>query len=168
MRETMPLWTTGVFRSVATLNVALCAFGTYLLSLSVIRVVGNHSPVAVYPHFGLAYGIMTVINIAFLAAIVLVSLGLFRLSMPAVTAYWILVAAMIVYGFVNGALWLARDPMGRSIAAASGIGNTGIAPFELFPMLGTELTVPYVYPLLSMVALILTKKRHLKTGQQRG
>jgi hypothetical protein len=163
----IPLWTKSVFRCVATLNVTLCAFGAYLLALSVIRVIGRHTPDVAHPEFGWAYGAMTVINLIFLTAILLVSLGLFRLSMSAVTAYWILVAILVLYGLVNGGLWLVRDPTGRSIAAASGIGNMGIAPFELFPMLGTELTVPYVYPLLSMVALILTRKRYFKTTGQR-
>lgn len=163
----IPLWTKGVFRCVATLNVTLCALGAHLLAVSVIHVVGRHSPDAAHPQLGWAYGVMTVINLIFLTAIVLVSLGLFRLSMSAVTAYWILVAVLVLYGLVNGGLWLVRDPMGRSIAAASGIGNMGIAPFEMFPMLGTELTVPYVYPLLSMVALVLTRKRYFKTTGQR-
>jgi len=139
------------------------------MAWSVGRVISRQSSDATQVHFGLAYGVMTAINIIFLVAIVLVSLGLFRLNMSAVTAYWMLVAGLVVYGTVNGGLWLIRDPtVGRSIAAASGIGNMGIAPFELFPMLGTELTAPYVYPLLSMVALILTRKRYLKTSQQRG
>ena len=164
--ETVPLWTKVVLRCIATLNVILCAFGTYLLVSSVVRVIGRHSPDPTQPHFGLAYGLMTAINLIFLAAIVLVSLGLFRLRMSAVTAYWMLVAGLLVYGLANGGLWLASDPIGRSIAAASGIGNMGIAPFELFPMLGTKLTVPYVYPLLSMIALILARKRYLKTTPQ--
>lgn len=132
--------------------------------LSVIRVIGTHSPDPTYPHFGLAYGIMTVVNLIFLVAIVLVSLRLFQLSMPAVTAYWILMAGLVLYGLVNGGLWLASG-VGRSVAAATGIGNMGIAPFELFPMLGTELTVPFVYPLLSTVALILTRKRYVRMSQ---
>lgn len=163
--KTMPLWTKGVLRCVATLNVVLCVFGAYLTALSVIRVIGRHSPGPAQPHFGLAYGVMTVVNLVFLVAIVLVSLRLFQLSMPAVTAYWILVAGLVLYGVVNGGLWLASG-VGGSVAAATGIGKMGIAPFELFPMLGTKLTVPFVYPLLSMVALILTRKRYVRMGRQ--
>ena len=158
-----------VFRGVAALNAALYALGIYGMAWSVGRVIGRHRSDATQPHFGFAFSVMTAINIIFLIAIVLVSLGLFRLNMSAVTAYWMLVAGLVVYGLVNGLVWLTRDPtISRSIAAATGVGNMGIAPFELFPMLGTELTVPYVYPLLSMVALILTRKWYLKTSQQRG
>jgi hypothetical protein len=164
----MPLWIKSVLRGVAALNVALCALGMYSMTWSVGRVISKHSSDATEVHFALAYGVMTAINIIFLVAIVLVSFGLFRLNMSAVTAYWMLVAGLVVYGLAIGVLWLTRDPIGKSIAAASGIGNMGIAPFELFPMLGTELTVPYVYPLLSMVALILTRMLYLKTSQQSG
>ncbi len=118
-------------------------------------------------NFVLAYGVMTVINVIFLAAIVLVSVRLFRLRMSAVTAYWILVVALIAYDLLNGALWLTRDPIGSSIGAASGIGNMGIAPFDLFPILGSKLSVPFIYPLLSMVALILARKQYLKMSRQR-
>lgn len=135
--------------------------------LSVTRVMGRYRPEPTLPHFGLAYLVITAINVIFLVAIALVSLRLFRLSMPAVTAYWILVAGLVIYGLVNGGLWLSSG-VGRSVAAATGIGNVGIAPFELFPMLGTQLTVPLVYPLLSMVALILTRKRYLKMSQRAG
>jgi len=151
------------------LNAALCTLGIYGMAWSVGRFTRSANSDAAQVHFGLAYGVMTAINIVFLVAIVLVSLDLFRLNMSAVTAYWMLVAGLVVYGLVNGLVWLTRDPtISRSIAAATGVGNMGIAPFELFPMLGTELTVPYVYPLLSMVALILTRKWYLKTSQQRG
>jgi hypothetical protein len=165
----MPLWMKWVFRGVAALNAALCALGIYGMAWSVGRFTRSANSDATLVHFGLAYGVMTAINIIFLVAIVLVSLGLFRLNMSAVTAYWMLVAGLVVYGLVIGGLWLIRDPrVGMSIGAATGIGNMGIAPFELFPMLGTELPVPYVYPLLSMVSLIFIRKRYLKTNQQRG
>jgi len=145
----------------------LSALGMYGMAWS-FSATRSHRSDATYVHFGLAYGVMTAINIVFLVAIILVSVGLFRLNMSAVTAYWILMAGLVVYGLVNSGLWLVRDPtISVSIGAATGIGNMGIAPFVLFPMLNTELVVPDLYPLVSMVALILTRKRYFRTSQQR-
>ena len=82
---------------------------------------GSHSPDPTQPYFGLAYGVMMVINLVFVVAIVLVSLRLFQLSMAAVTAYWILARDWFCGSLVNGGPGLS--PGVGMKPAASGIGK---------------------------------------------
>jgi hypothetical protein len=123
------------------------------MTKSVSGTIRWHSHDATTAHFNTAFGVMTVFNILFIAFAVSISVELLRLAPSASRLYFILVAIGLAYNFLNGSLWLAPDPWGRSIAAATGVGNMGIAPFELFFLL------PFAYPIVSAVVVLIAGKR---------
>jgi hypothetical protein len=60
--------------------------------------------------------------------------------------------ALVVYGVLNGLLWIA-GPIGASIAAATGVANMGIAPFVVL------FFMPYLYPVISTLVLQITRMK---------
>ena len=101
---------------------------------------------------------MTVLNVIFLATAIVASIGLLKLKRTAVTAYTCLMIAILLYVFCVGALWLLPAPYGISIGAASGIGDMGIAPLELYP-------IPFLYPFVSVVLVNLAHYK-LRTAER--
>ena len=117
-----------MLRTVGTLNAGLVAFGVYLLlsSIRVLFTVGRHSE---FPYFRVAFVVMMVLNAVFLVLFLLAAFQLLRLRKAGVVVHAITSAMLIAYCVLNGMLWLAGRGIGSSIAAATGVGNMGIAPF---------------------------------------
>jgi hypothetical protein len=109
--------------------------------------------------FFLAFGVMTTLNIVFIALLVIASVVLFRLTPGAPRFYCNLVVTYLVYEIVNGSLWLMPDPWGKSIAGASAVGNMGMAPFALFLLPMRNWMIPYAYPILSVVVVFIAGRR---------
>ena len=103
------------------------------------------------PLFRPVFLFMNLFALIFLAFVAIVAVGLLRVRRNAVRAYTWGYAALIIYGFVLGALW-GSGPLGRSIAAASGVGNLGIVPLTMFP-------VPLLYPALSVLLVNVAARR---------
>jgi hypothetical protein len=148
----MPAWAKAVFRIVVMLNAALALIGFYWLQSSVRGVLLKVRPSPETPYFRTAFVVMIVLNAVFLMLFLLGAFQLLRLRKGGVIVHAITSALLIAYGFLNGMLWLA-NPIGRSIAAATGVGNMGIAPFIFLFVLPY---LPYVYPTASTMALLLT------------
>jgi len=132
------------------LNAALALIGFYWLLSSVRGVLLKVRPNPEIPYFRTAFAVMIVLNVVFLMLFLLAAFQLLRLRKGGVIVHAITSAVLITYGILNGMLWLANRGIGRSIAAATGVGNMGIAPFVLLFVL------PYVYPIASTIALLVT------------
>ena len=101
---------------------------------------------------------MTALDIIFLAAMACIGVSLIRLQRRAALIYSIFVVALVAFVFVPSAAWPIRDSLGRSIAAAGGIGNVGLGPFLFFP-------VAFVYPLVSVVTVNLAQYKIEKSRE---
>lgn len=152
----MPAWIKAVLRTVGTLNAGLVAFGVYLLlsSIRVLFTVGRHSE---FPYFRVAFVVMMVLNAVFLVLFLLAAFQLLRLRKAGVVVHAITSAMLIAYCVLNGMLWLAGRGIGSSIAAATGVGNMGIAPFAIL------FVVPYMYPIASSLALLVARWKLART-----
>jgi hypothetical protein len=116
------------------------------------RLVINHTgQISGAPLFRHVFWTMTALNAVFLGAMTLTSIGLLRLKRNAVRIYTWLYIALVAYAFAPGLFW-GGSPLGRSIAAASGVGGIGIAPLTLFPF-------PFVYAVMSVVLVTLAAKK---------
>ena len=94
-----------------------------------------------------AFAVMELINVAFLSTFLLAAFQFFRLKPSAVSMHSVASAALVGYAILNGMLWLIPGSIGTSIAAASGVGNMGIAPLLLWS------GVPALYPVASTIVL---------------
>jgi hypothetical protein len=144
----MPTWTKCVLRIIGTLNVAMVCFGAYAM-FSAIRSVLFGIGVEFPSHT--VFGVMTVINVLFLSVFLVTAVQLIRYRLSAVIPYSIAMVALFAYLKLVGSSWHMTG-IGLSIAAATGIGNMGIAAFELL------FVVPGAYPILSAAGLLLTKR----------
>src|SRR6267378_5695839 len=151
----MPAWAKIVLRSVGTLNAVLAVLGFYWLVFFVHNVLARARPDPYAPYFGISFAVMTAINIAFLALFLTAAFRLFRLKNSGIIMHSITSASLIAYGILNGTLWLAGRGVGKSIGAATGVGNMGIAPFAVL------FVVSYVYPIASTIVLLITRQRIL-------
>jgi hypothetical protein len=95
---------------------------------------------------------MVGINFVFIIVLLIISALLLIGTVRGVRAYAAAVILLLVYFFLEGAFWLLPDPVGISIAAATGVGNLGLATYEFFPST-RGFFLPYVYPVLSAVLL---------------
>ncbi|MCI0348419.1 MAG: hypothetical protein L0Z53_03250 [Acidobacteriales bacterium] len=94
---------------------------------------------------------MNFLNAVFLVSIIFTAIGLVRLKRNAVRVYTWLYSGLVVYAFAPGLMW-GSGHLGRSIAAASGVGAIGIAPLTLFP-------IPFVYAAVSVLLVNLAMKK---------
>lgn len=154
----MPAWAKLVFRAIGVLNLGMVAVGIYWLLSAVARIAFRPVHESSQPYFGLAFTVMTSINLAFLWVFLVTAIHFVRLRLSAVRPYSIAMAALVAYSVLTGMLWTLGNGAGISIAAASGVGNMGVALFELL------LVVPYAYPILSVVLLIVTRQRVAKNA----
>jgi hypothetical protein len=129
-------------------HAGLVALGAYFLlsSIRVLFTIGRNSE---FPYFRVAFVLMTVFNAVFPVLFPVAAFLLLRLRKAGDFVHAITSALLIGYGVVNRVLWLAGRGIGNSTAAATGIGNMGIAPFAVL------FVVPYVYPIASSLALLV-------------
>jgi hypothetical protein len=111
------------------------------------------------PFFRQAFFAMNAIDALFLTGMILTAIGLLILRPSAMRVYTWLYVMLVVYAFAPGMLWTIHGPVGTSIAAASGVGDLGLAPLLFYPY-------PLVYAILS-VALVNLATRHLGARSDR-
>ena len=152
----MRIWAKTIFRIVGVANILLAAIGIYGIAWAISRAIktSHHSPEA--PYFDIAFATMTAINVGFLLLFLIAAFQLVTLRGSGVMWHSITALFLLVYMFLNGALWLIGQGVGRSIGSASGIGNMGIAPFSFF--------VPFVYPIASSILLLVTRWKGSTSG----
>jgi hypothetical protein len=142
-----------VFRLVGLLNIGLCAIGAYWMVETTIHTVQRHKFDPAVGYFWVAYIAIMTVNMLLMAMLVFTAFKLLKLTKNSVLAYCAYVGTFLLYGLLNGGLWLLPDPMGRSIGAATGIANVGLAPYEfLFVM-------PDAYPIASAVLVFIVHRR---------
>src|ERR1700733_9751934 len=141
----MPKWGKVVLRTVGAIKVAAVAFGVYCLSSPFYPILsGRMASPGVVPFLRSAYGAMLVINLLFLGVLLVTAIRFIQARSTAVNLYSITVLLLGVYCVGVHLLWRAGHGIGLSVAAATGIGNMGIAPFVFL------FVEPLAYPLASM------------------
>ena len=149
----MPTWAKIVLRTVGALNVALAVLGSYGVFWGMHAVLGLVPSRPDYPYVGIAFALMTAINLTFLVLFLIAAFQLLRLETSGVMIHSGASALLIAYTLLIGAFWLVSDGIGRSIAAVTGVGNMGIAPFEFL------FVAPYVFPVVSTLTLLITRRK---------
>jgi len=149
----MPAWVKAVLRTVGVLNAALAVIGVYLLLSSVRSVLANDRPDPNEPYFRIAFVVMSVINGVFVTLFLLAAFQLLRLRKSGVLLHVITSTLLVAYVVLNGILWAVEGGVGRSIAAASGVGNMGIGLFEIL------FVVPELYPIASSIVLLVARRK---------
>ena len=149
----MPTWSKVVLRTVGALDAILCILGLYLLLVPILRGLFALNASADTPYFRIAFGTILITNAVLLLVFVLAAVQLLRLNRSGVTAHASASTLLVVYFLLIGAFWAAGGPIGLSVAAATGVGNMGVAPFQCFGF------APYVYPIASTVLLIVARRK---------
>lgn len=140
-----------VIQTAGLVTVVLSFWGFYCLADSFRRELAHPVQIAEAPFFRTVFFIMNSVDFVFLAAMSLTAVGLLKVSRRAVSVYSWIYLALIVYVFAPGAFW-GSGSIGRSTAAASGVGDFGIAPLVFFP-------IPFVYGVASVAAVNLAIKQ---------
>jgi hypothetical protein len=141
-------WASVAFRTFGTVNLIFVALGLWAISYPVAAIAAErmtNSPD--HPYFLRAFWTMTSMNLIFLAALGFTGVRLLQLRRSAVKACNILFVAEIVY-FVCIPWGIFPRDIDLSIAAATGIGNMGIA-LNLFTG----------YPIFALIGLNLANRR---------
>lgn len=149
----MPIWARAVLRTTGALDVALSLCGFYFIFMSVWGGVFALSSNADTPYFRIAFAAMTAMNFGFLILFLLSGFQLLRLKSYGAIMHAATSLALIVYDLSIGIFWVSRGPVGMSVGAATGVGNMGVAPFQLFNL------APYLYPTVSTALLFLARRK---------
>jgi hypothetical protein len=147
----MPTWSRAILRTVGVLNTVFAIAGAFWLVSSARWGLFRLEPRPDIPYFKTVFAVMTAINAVFIVLFVVAAVQLLRLRRSGVTLHAVSSALLIAYGLVNGKLWLAGHGIGISIAAATGVGNMGIALF-VFGFYFHNL-----YPIASSLALFFAR-----------
>lgn len=150
----MPRWGKIAIRSVGAANATLVLLGASFLADSVHFFLTSHTADPSIPYFRFAFVAITVINVAFLVILLVTAARFIQLRVSFINPYSFAVLVLLVYDYANGVCWRIGRGIGMSIGAATGVGNTGVAPFEFFFL------VPYLYPVVSIVLLQVLKRRY--------
>jgi hypothetical protein len=153
-------------RMIGALNLVLCAIGIYMMCVFVFRVIQRHQPDPAAPYFGVAFTALTLLNVFFVSALILSAVQLVRLKPNAVRTYCITVGVCLLYFLLIGWMWTPDSPVSRSVAAATGVGNMGIAPFMIAVLPVDGLMVPGAYPIVSAAVLLVVQKRASQKSNQ--
>jgi hypothetical protein len=143
-----PLSAKVVYRGVGALNIALCILGAYWMMTTIHNVVKRQHVDPETKYYLAAFITLNLLSVVLMIALVITAIKLINLTRNAVRSYCVLVVVFFVCELLTAGLWSAPDPVGMSIAAASGTGEMGIAAFVFL------IPFPYVYPILT--ALILS------------
>ena len=148
----MTLWKR-LSQAIGAISLVLSAVG-YYLSVDTLAAEIRHGPRydPETPFCREAFFTMTALDAVFLAAVVVASIALIRLKAKAAKVYTVVIVSLAVYEFGVGVLWGLPAPVGRSIAAASGVGSMGSAPLILLPL-------PFVYPLVSIAIVNIARHK---------
>jgi hypothetical protein len=152
---TIPKWVKIVIQAVGSANIILVLCGILFLARSTHLVltsrVTDHPNI---PYFGFAFAGMAFINVTFLVILLVTAVRFLQIRTSFINPYSLAVLALAVYGCAIGILWRTGQGIGMSIAAATGVGNMGIGPFELC------FVVPYLYPVVTIILLQVLKRRY--------
>jgi hypothetical protein len=146
----MPKWARISIRTVGTANLVLVLLGTWFLADSCRFFLTQYTEDSSY--FRFAFVGMTLINLVFLVILLVTAVRFIQCRTSSINSYCVTVWVLLVYGYTNGALWRVGRGIGLGIAAATGVGNMGVAPFEFCFL------VPYLYPVASVVLLQVLKR----------
>jgi hypothetical protein len=138
-------------QTIGAVSILLALWGFHWLVDGVRREQVHPVAISEAPFFRQAFFIMTAIDATFLSLMILTAVGLLRLKRPAMRVYTRLFVTLAGYIFAVGALWTS-GPLGRSIAAASGVGDIGLGPLVFYP-------APFVYPVLSAVLINIASRK---------
>jgi hypothetical protein len=152
MKRVLPIWARTLFLCFGAINIVFAVVGGYYVWSSVRWVSVSYKPHPAAPYFKSVFLVATVINVAVLVALVLAALSLLKLRPSGVAIHSATCISAVAYAILTGALW-NLGPVGASIAAASGVGNMGIAPF------GMLFGIPAFYPLSSTILLQFARWR---------
>jgi uncharacterized membrane protein len=147
----MPTWFRAILRTIGALDSILSIFGLYLFFDPISRgLLALHASSAEPPYFRTAFVAMIVTSGALLLLFFLAAVQLLRLKKSGVTAHTTASILLVAYNLLISAFWATGGRVGMSVVAATGIGNLGIAPFNL---------PPYVYPAASTVLLLIARRK---------
>jgi len=139
----MKLWRL-LLQGVGLITLALSVWGCDYWATTAVSEVRHPLSDSKAPFFRAAFWTMSVIDVAFLVAIMFASIKLLQSRPNAAFIYTCIFLSLIVWAFAPGALWTLPNGIGTSIAAASGVGSLGTGPLVFFPF-------PFVYPLVSIL-----------------
>jgi hypothetical protein len=142
-----PLAAKVVYRGVGVLNIALCILGAYWMATTIYGVLKRPDVDSATKYFLPAFVSIDLVCLLQMIVLIITAFKLIKMTRNAVKSYCALVAVALICELLEGGLWLAPDPIGRSIAAASGVGSMGIAPFMFL------IPFPNVYPILTALLL---------------
>ncbi len=153
----MPTWSKAVLRTIGALDAILSILGLYLLLNPTLRGLFALRASVDAPYFKIVFVAMLITNAVLLLLFAWAAVQLLRLRKSGVTSHATVSALLVAYDLLIGALWVAGGRVGMSVAAATGVGNLGIAPFQCFNLM------PYVYPIASTVLLLVTRRKIVPT-----
>lgn len=154
----LPNWAKYVLRILGVVNAIIALIGMIWEVQSVHFFLFKYADPFRPSSFQIAFAAMAVVNLAFVAALFMTAIRFIQAKVSVVNLYSVAVSILIVYWMVIRALWRVGGGVAVSVAAATGVGNMGIAPFAFL------LVVPYLYPFLS-VGLVQMLKHHYGTAQ---
>jgi hypothetical protein len=158
----VPKWARIVLRSVGVVNACLAVLGGSGLVETTYRIVKAHKGRPVQPYFWGAFATMDLLNVIFLFALLIVAVQFIRIRTSLIDAYAIGVLILFAYDESIGMMWWAGKGAAHAVAAATGVGNIGIAPFEFL------FVAPYLYPLVTVVLLQVLRRRLQAARQASG
>jgi hypothetical protein len=146
-------WPAVVYRSFAIGNFFVVVVGLLFLLPTAWGVhVGAVENVPENSHFAAWFWVMFVINLCFLALLVVGGVHLFQLRPSGITICNAVFVGEIAYFLVTGLLWSALPrSVSIGVAAATGVGNMGLGP-----------QVISGYPLVTLICLNLARRKRTK------
>lgn len=155
MHFLMPTWAKIVLRTVGAVNAAAVSVGAVFLVDSVYRVLTGHiTEPRDAPYFRFAFAVMALIELAFLAVLLVTAIRFIQAKLSPANLYSLTVLLLVVYSGATGMLWRIGQGIGMSIASATGGSCVATAPFEFLFL------VPFLYPIVSIVLAQLLKQRY--------
>lgn len=137
----MKIWRL-LLQTIGATSIILCAWGFDWLIVLFPHGIKDNVPEA--PYFRTVFLVMNAIDVVFLTAMIIASVGLLRSKRFAVKAYSGISVCLLVWAFAPGLLWGLPSSLGTSIAAASGVGDMGLAPLLLYP-------VSFIYLIVTVI-----------------
>ena len=150
----MSAWSKGVLRTIGALDSILSIVGFYLLLNPISRgILALSTSRAGAPYFRAALVAMMLTNGVLLLLFASAAVQLLRLKKSGVMAHTSASVLLVAYGLLITAFWAIGGRTGMSVAAATGVGTLGIAPFQCFNF------APYAYPAVSTVLLLIAHRK---------
>jgi len=154
LTQEMPTWFKIVLRTVGALDSILSVFGLYLFIDPISRgLLALGATSADAPYFRTVFVAMILTNGILLLLFGFAAVQLLRMKKSGGTAHATASILLVAYDLLIRAFWATGGRVGMSVAAATGIGNLGIAPFQCFNL------APYVYPVASTVLLLVVYRK---------